>query len=200
MGILKYHPTSHKLWKRLAPGIACLEDLIKSNQASHQGARWISSVYAKSTCLGSNYRNISSLTQSDQNICRGLWIIIAELISHDLSHGVPLMYVTSIPVCFRPTLVSLASGAEVRFVPPPPVKYSSLDAGSFCRYEWAYPVQYSLYFNANVSVVLWRGRFVDFRRRFWVHSGSGLAVQLGRAWCTLPVSGEFGIDPRLQVL
>jgi hypothetical protein len=47
----------------------------------------------------------------------------------------------------------------------------------------------SLYFNANVSVVLWRGSFVDFMMCFWVHSGSGLTVQLGRAWCTLPVSG-----------
>jgi hypothetical protein len=50
------------------------------------------------------------------------------------------------------------------------------------------PVQNSLYFNANVSVVLWRGSLVDFMRWFWVHSGSGLTVQLGRAWCTLPVS------------
>jgi hypothetical protein len=33
---------SHKLWQRLA--LACLEDLIKPNQASHQGARWTSSV------------------------------------------------------------------------------------------------------------------------------------------------------------
>jgi hypothetical protein len=62
-------------------------------------------------------------------------------------------------------MVSLASGAEVRFVPTE--KYSTLDAGRFCQYEWAYPVQNSLYFNANVSVVLWRGSFVDFRRRFW---------------------------------
>jgi hypothetical protein len=81
------------------------------------------------------------------------------------------------------SMVSLASGAEVRFVPP--VRYSTLDAGCFCRY----PVQNSLYFNANDSVVLWSGSFVDFRRWFWGHSGSGLTVQLGRAWCTLPVSG-----------
>jgi hypothetical protein len=33
-------------------------------------------------------------------------------------------------------------------------KYSSLDAGRFSRYEWAYIVQNSLYFDANVSVVL----------------------------------------------
>jgi hypothetical protein len=72
---------------------------------------------------------------------------------------------------------------------PPPEKYSTLDAGCFWRYEWAYPVQNYLYFNANVSVVLWRGSFVDFMRWFWVLSGSGLAVQFGRAWCTLPVSG-----------
>jgi hypothetical protein len=55
--------------------------------------------YAKSTCLGSNYRNISSLTlvqkvipgylqRTVDNYSRAyLW-----LISHDLSHGVPLMF------------------------------------------------------------------------------------------------------------
>jgi hypothetical protein len=56
-----------------------------------------------------------------------------------------------------PNKVSLASGAEVNLSPPPPPppeKYSTFDAGRFCRYEWAYPVQNSLYFNANVSVVL----------------------------------------------
>jgi hypothetical protein len=37
---------------------------------------------------------------------------------------------------------------------PPQKKCSTLDAGCFCRYEWAYRVQNSLYFNANVSVVL----------------------------------------------
>jgi hypothetical protein len=47
-------------------------------------------------------------------------------------------------------MVSLASGADLS----PTKKYSTLDAGCFCRYEWAYPVQNSLYFNTNVSVVL----------------------------------------------
>jgi hypothetical protein len=54
--------------------------------------------YAKSICLGSNYRNINSLTlvqkvipgylqRTVDNYSRGyLW-----LISHDRSHGVPLM-------------------------------------------------------------------------------------------------------------
>jgi hypothetical protein len=54
--------------------------------------------YAEGTCLGSNYRNISSLTlvqkvipgylqRSVDNYSRAyLW-----LISHDLSHGVPLV-------------------------------------------------------------------------------------------------------------
>jgi hypothetical protein len=61
--------------------------------------------YAKSTCLGSNYRNISSLTlvyrRSFQYICRELWINYSRaylwLISHDLSHGVPLMTRGGIP-------------------------------------------------------------------------------------------------------
>jgi hypothetical protein len=38
--------------------------------------------YAKSTCLCSNYRNTAvwpSCSRSFQDICRGLWIIIAEL-------------------------------------------------------------------------------------------------------------------------
>jgi hypothetical protein len=60
---------------------------------------YIKCFYAKSTCLGSNYRNISSLTlvqkvipvylqRTVDNYSRAyLW-----LISHDLSHGVPLMF------------------------------------------------------------------------------------------------------------
>jgi hypothetical protein len=38
MGILKYHPTSLVSYERGWP-LACMEDLIKPNQASHQGAR-----------------------------------------------------------------------------------------------------------------------------------------------------------------
>jgi hypothetical protein len=38
MGILKYHPTSLISYERGWP-LVCLEDLIKPNQASHQGAR-----------------------------------------------------------------------------------------------------------------------------------------------------------------
>jgi hypothetical protein len=38
MGILKYHPTSLISYERGWP-LACLGDLIKPNQASHQGAR-----------------------------------------------------------------------------------------------------------------------------------------------------------------
>jgi hypothetical protein len=52
MGILKYHPTSLISYER-GWSLACLEDLIKLN---------IKCFYAKSTCLGSNYRNIRSLT------------------------------------------------------------------------------------------------------------------------------------------
>jgi hypothetical protein len=48
---------------------------------------------------------------------------------------------TSMQVC-ECIGVSLASGAEVRFVPPQ--KCSTLDAGCFCGYEWAYRVQNSL--------------------------------------------------------
>jgi hypothetical protein len=38
MGILKYHQTSLISYERGWP-LACLEDLIKPNQSSHQGAR-----------------------------------------------------------------------------------------------------------------------------------------------------------------
>jgi hypothetical protein len=61
----------------------CLEDLIKPNQASHQGARWTSSVsmlkvpglalIIETSTVWPWYRT------SFQGICRGLWIIIAEL-------------------------------------------------------------------------------------------------------------------------
>jgi hypothetical protein len=38
MGIFKYHPTSLISYER-GWALACLEDIIKPNQASHQGAR-----------------------------------------------------------------------------------------------------------------------------------------------------------------
>jgi hypothetical protein len=97
--ILKYHPTSpsHKLWKRLAPGMPGRSYQTKPGLPSGCQVN-IKCFYAKSTCLGSNYRNIGSLTlvqkvipgylqRSVDNYSRAyLW-----LISHDLSHGVPLM-------------------------------------------------------------------------------------------------------------
>jgi hypothetical protein len=53
----------------------------------------------KSTCLGSNYRNISSLTLVQKVIPGYLQRTVDNysrafpwLISHDLSHGVPLMH------------------------------------------------------------------------------------------------------------
>jgi hypothetical protein len=58
--------------------------------------------YAKSTCLGSNYRNISSLTLVQKGIPGYLQRTVDNysraylwLISHDLSHGVPLMLLRS---------------------------------------------------------------------------------------------------------
>jgi hypothetical protein len=84
---------SHKLWKRLAPGMP-----YQTKPGLPSGCQVnIKCFYAKSTCLGSNYRNINSLTQklipgylqrTVDNYSRAyLW-----LISHDLSHGVPLMF------------------------------------------------------------------------------------------------------------
>jgi hypothetical protein len=77
----------------------------------------IKCLYAKSTCLGSNYRNISSLTLVQKVIPGYLQRTVDNylwLISHDLSHGVPLM----IPVkarrgiCEQDTLKSTARGSQ----------------------------------------------------------------------------------------
>jgi hypothetical protein len=98
MGTLKYHPTSLISYERLAPGMPGRSYQTKLGLPPGCQVK-MKCFYAKSTCLGSNYRNISSLTLVQKvirDICRGMWIIIAELtwlwlISHDLSHGVPLM-------------------------------------------------------------------------------------------------------------
>jgi hypothetical protein len=61
----------------------CLEDLIKPNQASHQGARWTSSVSMLKIPVLALIIETSAVwpwcRRSFQCICRGLWIIIAEL-------------------------------------------------------------------------------------------------------------------------
>jgi hypothetical protein len=88
---------SHKLWKRLASGMPGRSCQTKPGLPSGCQVN-IKCFYAKSTRLGSNYRNLSSLILV-QKVIRGylqrtvdnnsrayLW-----LISHDLSHGVPLM-------------------------------------------------------------------------------------------------------------
>jgi hypothetical protein len=71
-----------KLWKMLAPGI-WLEDLIKPNQASHQGARWTSSVSMLTVPVLALIIETSWIcswcSRSFQDICRGQWIMIAEL-------------------------------------------------------------------------------------------------------------------------
>jgi hypothetical protein len=74
----------------------CLEDLIKPNQASHQGARWTSSVSMLKVPVLTLIIEVSAVwpwcRRSFQDICRGLdnysWAYL-WLISHDLSHGVP---------------------------------------------------------------------------------------------------------------
>jgi hypothetical protein len=61
----------------------CLEDLIKPNQASHQGARWTSSVSMRKVPDLALIIEASAVwpwyRRSFQGICRELWIIIAEL-------------------------------------------------------------------------------------------------------------------------
>jgi hypothetical protein len=52
---------SHKLWKRLAPGMPGRSYQTKAGLPSGCQVN-IKCFYAKSTCHGSNYRNISSLT------------------------------------------------------------------------------------------------------------------------------------------
>jgi hypothetical protein len=75
--------------------------------------------YAKSTCLGSNYTNISSLTLAQKVIPGYLQRTVDNysraylwLISHDLSHGVPLMeYPFNYNIiCILRTPVGLGSG------------------------------------------------------------------------------------------
>jgi hypothetical protein len=82
MGILKYHQTSLISYERGWP-LACLDGLIKPNQASHQGARWTSSVSMLKVLVLALIIETSAVIpwcrRSFQDICRRLWIIIAEL-------------------------------------------------------------------------------------------------------------------------
>jgi hypothetical protein len=94
MGILKYHQTSLISYEWGWP-LACLDGLIKPNQASHQGARWTSSVSIPVLGLLIETSAVWTWCRSSfQDICRGLdnysWAYL-WLISHDLSHSVPLM-------------------------------------------------------------------------------------------------------------
>jgi hypothetical protein len=84
---------------QISPNLSHKLCLIKLNQASHQGARWTSSVSMLKVPVLALIIETSAVwpwyRMSFQDICRGLdnysraylW-----LISHDLSHGVPLMY------------------------------------------------------------------------------------------------------------
>jgi hypothetical protein len=80
MGILKYHQASLISYERGWP-LACLEDY-QTTPGLPSGCQVnIKCFYAKSTCLCSNYRNISSLTLVQKVIPGYLErIIIAELI------------------------------------------------------------------------------------------------------------------------
>jgi hypothetical protein len=95
MGILKYHPTSLISYER-GWALACLEDLIKPNQASHQGARWTSSVSILKVPVLALIIETSAVwpwyRRSFQDICRGLWIIIAALTCGFRMVYIPLMF------------------------------------------------------------------------------------------------------------
>jgi hypothetical protein len=90
--------THHKLWKMLAPGMPGRYSY-QTKPGLPSGCQVnIKCFNAKSTCLCSNYRNISSRTLV-QNIIPGYlqrpvdtnsWAYM-WLISHDRAHGVPLM-------------------------------------------------------------------------------------------------------------
>jgi hypothetical protein len=91
-------PLRKTLWKRLAPGMHGRSYQTKPGRPSGCQVN-IKCFYAKS--LGSNYRNISSLTLV-QKVIRGYLQTTVDinyswaylwLISHDLSHGVPLMLI-----------------------------------------------------------------------------------------------------------
>jgi hypothetical protein len=87
---------SHKLWKRLDPGMP--GQSYQTKQASHQGARWTSIVSILKVPVLALIIETSAVwtwcRRSFQDICRGLdnysWAYL-WLISHHLSHGVPLM-------------------------------------------------------------------------------------------------------------
>jgi hypothetical protein len=108
MGILKYHQTSLVGYERGWP-LACLEDLIKPNQASHQGARWISSVSMLKVPVLTLIIETSAVwpwcSRSFQDICRGLCIIIAEL-----TCGL-------FPMIFRMVFPSCRGGGALAHVP-----------------------------------------------------------------------------------
>jgi hypothetical protein len=75
MGILKYHQTSLIMYESCWP-LACLGGLIKPNQASHQGARWTSSVSMLKVPVLALVMETSAVwpwcRRSFQDICRGL--------------------------------------------------------------------------------------------------------------------------------
>jgi hypothetical protein len=96
------------IWKRLAPGMPGRSYQTKPGLPSGFHVN-IKCFYAKSTCLiGSNYRNISSLTLVQKDIPGYLQRTVDNyswaylwLISHDLSHGVPLMWHSERPAHSR---------------------------------------------------------------------------------------------------
>jgi hypothetical protein len=101
IGILKYHQTYLISYERGWP-LACLDGLIKPNQASHQGARWTSSVSMLNVPVSALIIETSAVwtwcrrSFQDNYNWAYLWLIY-----HDLSHGVPLMkYRIEVWLCF----------------------------------------------------------------------------------------------------
>jgi hypothetical protein len=91
--ILKYHPTSQAMKE------VCLEDLIKSNQASHQGAWWTSSVSMLKVPVFALIIETSTVwpwyRRSFQGICRGL-----DNYSRAYLWLIPMIFRMVFPSCF----------------------------------------------------------------------------------------------------
>jgi hypothetical protein len=84
---------------------------------------------------------------------------------------------------------------------PPPEKYSSSETGRFHPYRWAYPVPYSMRFNANTLVILKRDTFGEFMSRNGLDFGSGLSVQEGHTFSMHSVRRtRLEVGQKVQIL
>jgi hypothetical protein len=120
----EYHPTSLKLWKRLDPGMPGRSYQTKPGLPSGRHVN-IKCFYAKSTCLGSNYRNISSLTQV-QKVIPGYLQRTVDNYSRAYLWLIPMIFRMVFPSCklFAGQIIRVnftkISSPKGSFAPPTP--------------------------------------------------------------------------------